>query len=79
MSVVCGDIELVAAAAFWMMIFGAEGGGGFTAGGLPCGGVLVKMMNILLVVCKFDNIATGACQFCTGLYSYSQGSQVLHL
>ena len=47
MSVVCGDIESVAAAAFWMMIFGAEGGGGFTAGGLPCGGVLVKMMNIL--------------------------------
>ena len=26
------------------------------------------MMNILLVVCKFDDIATGACKFCTGLY-----------
>ena len=31
------------------------------------------------IVLKFDNIATGACKFCTGLYYYSQGFQMLHL
>lgn len=62
-----------------MMIFGAEAGGGFTAGDLPCGGESVNIMSTLLVVCKFCNIVTGACKYCTGFYYYSQGFQMLHL